>query len=314
MNPDELRTRLNAAVEPVEAPPASYGRLKTNIARRRRLALGTYAGVAAAAVAAVAVTAAVALPRHETSGVTAPTGTPTDQPSDRPTASLTAAPATPTATGPATGPATAAATGGPDGNVVAFGSTASGDVDGDGRFDTVSLVHPPVPQTSPRWRWGVRAALSRYGTQTVWQPYGTDSNEAQALGGVEDMNGDGYAEIVASGGGTAFGRSFELAVVVGGRLAWVTNGAQHAFFRSEQRPDHTDSGFGCAELAAASPGRELYQVDTASTDGGATWQGTRTLYRLNGSRLERVGTQTKTWHGAAAPAGYRPGVYCGSLR
>jgi hypothetical protein len=306
MTPDELRTRLNAAVEPVEAPPASYGWLKTNIARRRRLALGTYAGLTAAAVAAVAVTAAVALPRHETSGVTAPIGTPTDRPSDSPTASPSATAASPTAS--------PAATGGPDGNVVAFGSTASGDVDGDGRFDTVTLVHPPVPQTSPRWRWGVRAVLSRYGTQTIWQPYGTDSNEAQALGGVEDMNGDGSAEIVASGGGTAFGRSFEVVVVVGGRLAWVTDGARHAFFTAEQRPDHTDSGFGCAELAAASPGRELYRVAAASRDNGATWTATRTLYHLTGGRLVQVGTQSTSWRGAAAPVGYQSGVHCGSLR
>jgi hypothetical protein len=306
MNPDELRTRLAAATEPVSPPPSSYGWLRGNIARRRRIALGTYAGLTAAAVAAVAVTAAVALPRHETSGVTAPIGTPTDQPSGSPTASPSATAASPTAS--------PAATGGPDGNAVAYGAPATGDVDGDGRADTATLVHAPAPQASPRWRWGVRAVLSRYGTQTIWQPYGTDSNEAQALGGVEDMNGDGSAEIVASGGGTAFGRSYEVAVVVGGRLTWVTDGARHAFFMAEQRPDDTDSGFGCAELAAASPGRELYQVAAASKDNGATWTATRTLYRLTGGRVVQAGTQSTSWRGAAAPVGYQSGVHCGALR
>jgi hypothetical protein len=91
MTPDELRARLAAATEPVEAPPASFGWLKTNIARRRRIALGTYLGVAATGLAAVAVTAAVALPRHETAPVT--NGTPTATTPEAPDATASPRPA-----------------------------------------------------------------------------------------------------------------------------------------------------------------------------------------------------------------------------
>ncbi|HEU0130500.1 MAG TPA: hypothetical protein VFQ85_05855 [Mycobacteriales bacterium] len=241
---------------------------------------------------------------------------PTAAPSSAPAPATTTATVTPTATA-TTPPVTLAPASPPPPRAdtpIGFGRTVTGDVDGDGRADSVRLVHNQYPQADRRWRWGVVAVLARGGPRYLWRQPGADSNEAQWLTGVTDMNGDGRAEIVASPGGWAQGSFHDVVVLTGGRLVRATASGRLVVFETN-KPDAAPVGFGCAESVASSPGREVYRVQAVSEDGGRTYRLTREDYRLTGATLALVRTRTARWTaGTAKPAGFPAGLHCGSLR
>jgi hypothetical protein len=185
----------------------------------------------------------------------------------------TPAPTAPTTPAPTTAPAPAAASPAP-----------SGDVDGDGRPDAVTIVENGSRE-SDGWRWGVRVALSRLGTQTVWRA--CCAMAGQEIGAVADVDGDGRAEVAASDGATATGRGWFLLTLRDRRLEAVRGPALWSGLR-----DDAESGWSCAE-----PGL----VVTAAAFHGTT--GTRTYYRLSGGALVRTRVVHDRWTTT------RPAVY-----
>ena len=182
-----------------------------------------------------------------------------------------AAPATATATATA-GPAVTASPAGP----------ASVDVDGDGRPDPVTIVEDG-PRTSPAWRWGVRVALSSRGPRTLWS--GCCAMDGQELGPAGDVDGDGRAEVSGSDGATATTRGWFLATLSGDRLVRVTGPALA-----------TGLGEGGREVSwSCVPGGIV--MTSVVFQGTA---GTRTYYRLDGTRLVRVRTVHDRWGGGVA--------------
>jgi hypothetical protein len=236
---------------------------------------------------------------HHAAPVAAPTTT-AAAPTTPPPATLTPATPSPTAAAPAP---------------VGFGRTVTGDVDGDGRADSVRLVHNQYEQADPRWQWGVVAVLAHGGPVYLWNPPRADSNEAQWLTGVTDMNADGRAEIVVSPGGTAFSDFHDVVVYAGGRLVYATAPGPRRTFFETSRPPAAPAGFGCAETVASSSGREVYGVAARADADGRTYTLTRTDYRLRDATFTVLRTRTARWTtGAPAPAGFGYGVRCGSLR
>lgn len=152
----------------------------------------------------------------------------------------------------------------------------SGDVDGDGRVDVVTIVESGSRE-SGGWRWGVRVALSRLGTQTVWRA--CCAMDGQEIGAVADIDGDGRAEVAASDGATATARGWFLLTLRAGRLV-VVRGPD----LSSGLHDGAERGWSCAE-----PGL----VVTAAAFQGTT--GTRTYYRLSGGALVRTRVVHDRW-------------------
>jgi hypothetical protein len=205
-----------------------------------------------------------------------------------------AAPTTapPTTAAPATSSPAPSATPAPEARLVVV-EHVTGDVDGDGRGDTVELVESLPDRAAPRWRWGVRARMTTAGTSTVWHDYGAEGNEGQTLRPVADVDGDGRGEVVVSPGTSAYSIYYELVTLAGARLVRVAGPP----LTVEGLPDHL-AGWGCAR-------RLVFVATGTSADGGRTFTGTRTYYRLAGTRLVRTERRTDRWRTArAAPREY----------
>jgi hypothetical protein len=180
--------------------------------------------------------------------------------------------AAPTTPAPTTAPTTAPAP------TIAPPAEPAGDVDGDGRLDAVTIVESGGRE-SAAWRWGVRVALSRLGTQTVWRA--CCAMDGQELGAVADLDGDGRAEVAASDGATATERGWFLLTLREGRLVVV---------RGPELSSGVTRSWSCAE-----PGL----VVTAAAFQGTT--GTRTYYRLSGGALVRTRVVHDRWTTARPP-------------
>jgi hypothetical protein len=199
----------------------------------------------------------------------------------------------------------------PEGGLTCVG-TDSGDVDGDGRPDAVSLYTVP-------------AEPEEQGPVTVWVAFATGVVEeypvtglpsAAQLLGVTDLNGDGREEIayIHDGGAhTAWG--WFVGIDESGRLGPVGFTEERALLDGSAT---STAGFTCPDVDG--DGRNELVLAGGFTDDGVTAQVSRTVYRWRGDVLELDGTDTGT---ASAEDGDgdgtedfrvgRSGVDCGDL-
>lgn len=177
---------------------------------------------------------------------------------------------------------------------------ADGDIDGDGRPDPVTVTTRPYGPTT------VNAGLTRLGEQSVPVEASGAAGVPTVIGTV-DADADGYAEVfvkVDQGAATGFASILRL---VDDRLVVVTLDGSQARLAYGGSAGHQDS-FGCAELNAANPGRELFVWSGTSSDGLA-YSGFRTVYGLDRGGLQSFGARSlNLGAGQSAPTG------CGSLR
>jgi hypothetical protein len=183
-------------------------------------------------------------------------------------AATTPPPAAPPASRPATPPARPATT--PAGSL-------SGDVDGDGRRDTVRLGSGSLTTG----RWDLLVTLARGGTVT-----GTVNAEPQvrpALLGVVDADRDGDGEVFVRVGGGASTTAYTPYTLVEDGMAEVRTGDGAALRLLVGGSVTHGNGFACADLDPA-PGRELAVLSVVS-DEGTTFRGTRVTYRWRDDRV-----------------------------
>lgn len=173
----------------------------------------------------------------------------------------------------------------------------TGDMDGDRKPDRATIVESGTDRTASTWRWGLRVALTGGGSKTLWNDYGAESNEGQSITGFADLDEDGRLEVVVQPGSTATSAFQVFATLVDGELVWVTLGGER--FDVEESDSPELRGFGCAEVASGSAGRELVVVTVAETADGR--KGTRVAYTLRRGALTRVGRDTATWAAAETP-------------
>jgi hypothetical protein len=162
-------------------------------------------------------------------------------------------------------------------------SPPTGDVDGDGRAETVVLQRSPA-NSAGEWRWGVVAGRYAY-----WAGYGEDNNEGQQYGPVTDLDGDGRDEVLVSPGTTATAAGWIVLTLRGDRLVPVSG------------PElWTGLADGAVRTVACDGGGLV--VLSAVFEGTA---GTRTYYRLDGTRLVRTRTERDAWgNGVPRPPAY----------
>jgi hypothetical protein len=163
------------------------------------------------------------------------------------------------------------------------GGTA-GDVDGDGRPDTATVVESG-PRGDPDWRFGVRVAMTTAGPRTAWATPGAGGNDGQSVEGYADVNADGRAEVVVQVGTTASAGLSQLVTLAGDRLVLVETYDLWAGL-----VEGGEGGWGCAD-------GQLYTVVAGETGGTVTW------FRLDGDRLVETGREEKEWAaGATRPS------------
>ncbi|HWL37893.1 MAG TPA: VCBS repeat-containing protein [Frankiaceae bacterium] len=204
-----------------------------------------------------------------------------------------AASSAPPTTAPATTPApttTTSATAPP-------ADATAGDMDGDRKPDTVTIVESGKDRTASTWRWGLRVALTGGGTKTLWNDYGVESQEGQSVTGFADLDEDGRLEVVVQAGSTATSAGQVIATLVDGELVWLTLRGERFTVEESEVPE--ERGFGCADVVPGSPGRELVVITIDET--ATEHQGAREAYALRRGELTRVGRDTATWAAAETP-------------
>jgi hypothetical protein len=265
----------------------------------RRLAPALPLLLAAAACGSAAGTAPLAAPSAPATPApvtTAPATTAPARPTARPTPPRATTPAAkPPAPKPTQRPATPAPKPQPR-------PAAAGDVDGDGRADTVRIVEGK--DSLRTGRWDLRVTLGGGGTAVTGVVH-ADPQVRPALLGVVDADGDGDGEVFVNVGNGASTTSYtpytlvedglaEVRTPDGGQLRLVVGGGVM----------HGD-GFACA-------GRDLYVLSVVSDD-GETFRGTRVTYRWRDDVVTEV--SRKAFSGKqgdpAVTASY--GIDCGGL-
>jgi hypothetical protein len=169
-------------------------------------------------------------------------------------------------------------------------------MDGDDRADTVELVESRGAH-GDNSRFGIRARMTAYGTQTVWWDYGEGFNDAQELLPLVDIGGDGRREIVVKVGTSVSSSYYGLVALAGRQLVLVSrsgleDGGAHGFYRAS---------WGCR-------GALVYTARSETNDDGATNRGTRIDYRLVGGKLVKQRTVPLSWRGDNAPAEFTKGL------
>ncbi|HEV2889647.1 MAG TPA: VCBS repeat-containing protein [Frankiaceae bacterium] len=276
MTPEEFTARASAAVAGVEPDATSYEWLTRNVSRRTRGRRLLWAATAATAAVATGVAVAVVPGGGGERGhvATTPTASPTSP-----------APVLPTRIA--------------DPDRWAGQDERRVDVDGDGREDRVRVVRQGEPM-SDAFRWGVEVRFGNGSTGTYLDP--CCGNEGQSLGPIVDFDGDGDLEIAVSPGSTASSTGWRLLTLRDGELAQVEG--PDLLQGWDAAGEHS---WGCAERGGLVVATAA--LDMATMKQGTT--GTRTYYRLEGTRLVEAETVTDTWgDGGARPREYDYGFFC----
>jgi hypothetical protein len=185
---------------------------------------------------------------------------------------------------------------------------AKNDVDGDGRADRVTMAPGPTGATST---YRVTAHLTRLGVRTVLVEA---SSEGGQLIGIQDMDGDGYGEIIVRydhGASTDF---WTVVRLVNGQLVQMTQNGASVALPIGGSVTH-QGGFDCnANYPGVWTPGYLLELGYGWGDGGKAWSGEKVKYRYDGAQLVQVSKQTQTWtqNGPAIDSHYS-GVRCGAL-
>ncbi|ONH28105.1 FG-GAP repeat domain-containing protein [Pseudofrankia asymbiotica] len=307
LSPQELSRLLHAAVDPVRPSPEGYQRIQAGIERRGRWRVPLYA--AGGAVLAGLVVLSVLLLRpapssqvvepanrvslvpggttvrsspsvgssgtaatpRVTSGPDGPSQTATLPVLTPPISPLTTRPVTPGSTG--TGPDENSPTRPP---LLGDRPAIPGDVDGDGKADTVRLSGAVVEVTPSRGGAPARVVLPDGATASRWSGF--------------DLDGDGFSELVVQIGSSGDVKQFAvLRFMAAGQVSMLADAAEQPVITGTASTGSTTTGAG---FSCSTNGLRL--VAGVSTDGGANYDVTTTTIAATIDGLTKVGTPSRS--------------------
>ncbi|WP_250281314.1 MULTISPECIES: hypothetical protein [unclassified Frankia] len=303
---DELRRRLAEAVEPLQASPDAYARIRARVLRRRRMRVpaAAFGGLALAGVITIAYVVSeprdsttlvepATPPLAQTAGATAarvPTssaahgggvggpvrGTITAQPSSLSTSPVTETSPLPSPSATAGRPSVSPSNvNSPPLPQPVSRPAKKGDVDGDGTDDTTQLSGNTLVVT-----------LSRFGPATL----ALSEVVSPLTISIVDIDADGYGElIVQTGGNAADTRTFGVIKMIAARQLRQLSGPPLPL-PAGLAGAHGD-GFTCD---GPTPGTVVVAAGNATggAAGDRTYSVTYTTWRLTGESFQTVGAPT----------------------
>ncbi|MDT3445238.1 MULTISPECIES: VCBS repeat-containing protein [unclassified Pseudofrankia] len=308
LSPEELSRLLHAAVDPVRPSPEAYQRIRAGVERRGRFRIPLLAAGGAVLAGLVVLTvllmrpspssqvvepasrlsltpgtAAQSDPSVGTSGTgTTPRGSSTPDPSQSATLPVLTPPVNPMSTRPTTPSSTGPDENSPTRPPLTGGRPAiAGDVDGDGKADTVRLAGATV-----------EVALSRGETATVTLRDGATATKWAGF----DLDGDGFSELVVQTGSSGGVNQFAvLRFMALDQISELDDTAAQPVTTGTISTGSTTTGTG---FSCSASGIQL--VVGTSTDGGANYDVTTTTIAATMDGLTKVGTPLRSTLPAAS--------------
>ncbi|ONH36092.1 hypothetical protein [Protofrankia sp. BMG5.30] len=307
LEPDELRRRLAEAVEPLQASPDAYARIRAGALRRRRMRVpaAAFGGLALAGVIGVAYVVSeprdsttlvepAAPPLTQTAGATAartPTssaahggggggpvrGTITAQPSSLSTSPVTEISPLPSSSATAGRPSVSPSNvNSPPLPQPVSRPAKKGDVDGDGTDDTTQLSGNTLVVT-----------LSRFGPATL----ALSEVVSPPTISIIDIDADGYGELIVQTAGNADTRTFTVIKLIAARQLRQVSGPPLPL-SAGLSGTHGD-GFTCD---GPTPGTVVVAGGNATGNAASdrTYSVTYTTWRLSGESFQTVGSPTSS--------------------
>lgn len=168
-------------------------------------------------------------------------------------------------------------------------TVAHGDLDGDARSDTVMVFARLDAAGQPR-DWQVRIIRPQRGQVLTLQTAPLHPTGQVRVAGLLDLEGNGAREVLVTVGGGAASIMYRVVTLVHGTPTVVrTVGGEELLLTVSSSAGYVAT-FACEDRDG--DGRRELAVVTASTvSDGHGWEWSRTVYRLRGGEVERIGRE-----------------------